>query len=169
MIRVSLERHLENSLCLYPELIDDRLWGIRQGMEVLGQDFPTLKRQDRMPNGRIADMVFVEPHRVTVVEIKRDALSTKGDGESGEDVLDQVTDYLKQCKIKYPNRSEYVGIVVGTAIAEPDKFLHKLSCCADEIRPLIFGRDIPASIKFCDCGRALDYYASSCRCGARFR
>ena len=31
--RALLERHLEESLCDYPELIDDSLFGIKPGME----------------------------------------------------------------------------------------------------------------------------------------
>ena len=47
-----LERQLEKSLCDYPELIDDSLFGIKPGMEVLGNDYPTLRQQDSLPNGR---------------------------------------------------------------------------------------------------------------------
>lgn len=168
MIKVTLERDLEHSLCLYPELVDDGLWGIRQGMEVLGPEYPTLRRQDRMPNGRVADMVFVEKTRVTVVEIKKIALSVLDEGDHGEDVVDQVSNYLQQCRIKYPGRISYRGILIGTAIRAPDKLFRKISTCLDEIQPLVFGMNIPAVIKFCRCGRALDYYAPLCHCGARF-
>ena len=81
-----------------------RLFGIRQGMDVLGSEFPILKRQDLMPNGRIADMVFVEQSRITVVEIRRGWLKIQEDSETAEDVVGQICEYLKQCRIKYPGR-----------------------------------------------------------------
>lgn len=167
MTVVRLEKHLEHSLCLYPELIDDELWGIREGMEVLGPDHPTLRRQDRMPNGRLADMVFVERVRVTVVEIKKGALNVRDGPESPEDVVDQAVDYLRQCRLKYPGKSQYRGFIVGTAISDRPRLLRKISEYQEAIVPLVFRIDIPDAIKFCRCGRALDYRATFCRCGAR--
>lgn len=169
MIRVRLEKHLEHSLCQYPELIDDSLWGIRQGMGVLGPDYPMLKRGDCMPNGRIADMVFVEQSRITVIEIKKDPLRVTADGASREDVVDQIADYLSQCRLKCPNRAEYRGFIVGTGILRPDRLVSKISALKEDITPLVFGRDIPTVIKFCACGRALDYFATLCRCGLKHR
>lgn len=169
MITVRLEKHLEHSLCLYPELIDDGLWGIRQGMEVLGANYPTLKRQDRMPNGRVADMVFVEASRITVVEIKKDTLKVRDDIDTGEDVVDQIAGYIQQCRVKYPNRRQYRGIIIGTGISDPNRLLTKVSAIRENIRPMVFGRDIPSVIKFCRCGRGLDYDAMSCRCGVECR
>jgi hypothetical protein len=167
MKTVRLKKHLEHSLCLYPELIDDGLWGIRQGMEVLGAEYPTLKRQDRMPNGTVADMVFVQSKCVWVVEIKRGMLRVKAEKEVGEDVIDQVAGYLRQCRLKYPNRDQYRGIVIGTGIADRHKFSGKLTALKEDIKPLVFGTDIPSVIKFCRCGRALDYNAVRCSCGTR--
>ena len=164
---VRLEKHLEHSLCLYPELIDDQLRGIRQGMEFLGPNYPTLRRQDRMPNGRLADLVFVERARVTVVEIKKGNLHVTNATQSREDVVDQAVDYLRQCRLKYPGKSEYRGFIVGTAVSDRDSLLRKVSKYQEAITPLVFGIDIPAAIKFCRCGRALDYQATYCCCGAR--
>jgi len=169
LITVSLEKHLEHSLCLYPELIDDGLWGIRQGMEVLGPNYPTLKRQDRMPNGRVADMVFVETAYVTVVEIKKDTLKVQEYSGSGEDDLDQIAGYIQQCRVKYPNRKQYRGIIIGTGISDSKKLFGKVSVLREDITPLVFGRDIPSVIKFCRCGRAMSYSATFCRCGASCR
>ncbi|MDQ7784146.1 MAG: hypothetical protein RDU20_14775 [Desulfomonilaceae bacterium] len=164
---VRLEKHLEHSLCLYPELIDDDLWGIRQGMECLGPNYPTLRRQDRMPNRRLADMVFVEHTRVTVVEIKKGPLNVRHETQAGEDVVEQSVDYLRQCRRKYPGKSEYRAFIVGTAIPDRHGLFRKISRYKEMITPLILGIDIPMTIKFCRCGRALGYRAMYCRCGAR--
>jgi hypothetical protein len=167
MIRVRLEKHLEHSLCRYPELIDDNLWGIKQGAGVIGPDWPTLNRQDKMPNARIADMVFVEKARVTVVEIKKYSLVVRDETGQQEDVVDQLVDYLQQCRIKYPGRAQYRGIVVGSRVPDQEKLARRIDATGETITALVFGRDIPAVIKFCVCGRAVDYFATRCRCGAR--
>lgn len=165
-MRIDLERHLEESLCQYPELIDDSLKGIRQGMaEALGSHVSSLKRQDCMPNGRLADMVFVEPVRVTVIEIKRGRLSVS-DQEGEEDVVDQIVNYLDQCRVKYPDRTEYRGFIVGTGIVNHSALITKLSSAPFEIIPLVFGRDIPSVVTICSqCGRATKYGSARCRCG----
>lgn len=163
---VRLEKDLEHSLCLYPELIDDGLWGVRQGMEVLGPNYATLKRQDRMPNGKIADLVFVRVSSVLVVEIKKNSLKVRATEESG-DVVDQIVGYIQQCRIKYPNLKRYRGIIIGTGIADSEKLMRKIVASKEDITPLIFGKHIPSVIKFCGCGRALGYNADFCRCGAR--
>ncbi|MFC1834936.1 hypothetical protein ACFL2Q_09400 [Thermodesulfobacteriota bacterium] len=166
MSTVRLERHLETSLCQYPELIDDSLWGICEGMEVVNPDGPFLKRQDSMPNGRFADMVFVEETRVTVVELKKVPLSANT-GAGDEDVVDQVCDYLDQCKEKYPGRSEYRGYIVGTGIRDRTCLMEKISTARDPIRPLVFGQDIPRVISMCRCcGRGVKCSSSTCLCGA---
>jgi hypothetical protein len=165
LITVRLEKHLEHSLCLYPELIDDSLWGIRQGMEVLGSDYSTLKRQDHMPNGTIADIVFVQSACVTVVEIKKSTLNIRNETDTREDVIDQIAGYLRQCRVKYPNKAQYRGIIIGTSIPDAVRLLDKVSTLNEDIRALVFGRDIPSIIKFCECGRAMDYNASRCYCG----
>ena len=136
-------------------------------MEVLGANYPTLKRQDRMPNGRVADMVFVEASRITVVEIKKDTLKVRDDIDTGEDVVDQIEGYIQQCRAKYPNRRQYRGIIIGTGIRSPNRLFQGIS--RQNIRPMVFGRDIPSVIKFCRCGRGLDYDAMSCRCGVECR
>jgi len=118
-----LERQIEESLCDYPELIDDSLFGIKPGMEVLGNDYPTLRQQDSLPNGRKADIVFVEKLRVTVVEVKRGLLkvqtrppiAVRGRRFEG-DVVDQITDYLCQCRLKYPDRKEYADSLSGPVL-----------------------------------------------------
>lgn len=166
MIRVRLEKHLEHSLCMYPELIDDSLWGIRQAMEFLGPGYPTLKRQDHMPNGTVADMVFVESSCITVVEIKNAALRVRVKSDSKKDVVDQIVGYIKQCRLKYPNRLRYRGIIIGPRILESRKLFNKVAGQSESLNVLVFGKDIPSVIKFCRCGRALSYYAVSCRCGA---
>lgn len=165
---VRLETHLEHSLCLYPELIDDELWGIREGMECLGPNYPTLRRQDRMPNHRVADMVFVEQIRVTVVEIKKGPLNVRNETQAAEDVVEQAVDYLRQCRIKYPGKSEYRAFIVGNAIPDREGLFRKISECHEAITPLVFGIDIPTAIKFCRCGRALGYFATYCHCGAKY-
>jgi hypothetical protein len=166
MKRISLEICLERSLCDHPELIDDSLRGIRPGLEVLGESYSTLKRQDHMPNGRIADIVFVEKHRITVVELKNADL-TVSDNPKKEDVVDQILDYLGQCRIKYPDRNEYRGFIVGTGIPDRAKLTAKLMSADDDIAPLVFGLDIPTVIKTCDaCGRAIGYSKSVCVCRA---
>lgn len=55
--------------------------------------FRFLWRQLLLPSRRRADMVFVEPERVTVVELKKTALRVT-DAAHGEDVVDQVVAYL---------------------------------------------------------------------------
>lgn len=168
MKKISLEICLETSLCDHPELIDDSLGGIRPGLEVLGDGYSTLKRQDHMPNGRIADIVFVEKHRITVVELKRADLTVSNNPKK-EDVVDQILNYLGQCRIKYPDRDEYRGFIVGTGIPNRAKLTAKLMSADDFIAPLVFGVDIPSVIKTCDaCGRAVGYSTSVCKCHARF-
>jgi hypothetical protein len=167
-VKVLQEKYLEQSLCAYPELIEDRLFGIRQGMEILGPSFPTLRRQDLMPNGRKADMVFVEQSRIIVVEIKKGCLTTRDHSETEEDVVDQICDYLTQSRIKYPGRGEYKGFVIGTGIADKSKLREKIDSSGETIIPLIFGMDIPSTIKICpSCNRALDYFHEICACGIR--
>ncbi len=167
-VKVLQEKHLEQSLCAYPELIEDRLFGIRQGMDVLGSGFPNLKRQDLMPNGRIADMVFVEQSRITVVEIKKGSLKIREHSEIGEDVIDQICDYLNQCRIKYPGRVEYKGFIIGTGVDDKSKLEQKVDTSGETITPLIFGMDIPSTIKICPhCNRAVDYFSEICACGIK--
>ncbi len=165
--KVYLEDRIEHSLWLYPELIDDSLFGIRPGMAVLGERYPTVYRQDVMPGGRRADLVFVEPHRVTVAELKKDSLHVSGDPNT-EDVVDQVVDYLHQCLKKYPDRSEYRGFVIGTGIRDRDRLERKIQEAPFPVTPLIFGRDIPSAIRFCThCRRAVAYDSRLCPCGAK--
>jgi len=167
--KIGLERDLEESLCDYPELIDDTLFGIRQGMEALGDDFPTLKRQDPMPNGRRADLVFVEHSRVTVIEIKKGRIAVGIDGESEWDAIDQISDYLRQSRLKYPSRREYRGFIVGTEIVDRGKVEAKIRTSGEVIIPLVLGRDIPSTVKICSsCNRAVGFFDPSCLCGERF-
>jgi hypothetical protein len=134
-------------------------------MRVLGPDVPELARQDRMPNGRRADMVFVEASRITVVEIKKGAVSAGGNPRR-EDVIDQITAYIKQCRVKYPGRTQYRGFVVGTSVEDESKVRAKIAASREEIAALMFGRDIPRYVKFCPrCTRAVDYDRAACVCG----
>jgi hypothetical protein len=160
------EADLETSLCQYPELIDDSLFGIREGMGFLGKPF--LARQDKLPNGGKADMVFVEPARITVIEVKKVPLRIRGSSAKRRDVVEQIADYLKKCRSKYPGRSEYRGFIIGSRIQDKEKLLSKIFLLQDVVKPLVFRRDIPGEIKLCNCKRALDYWATICRCGARF-
>jgi len=169
MTRIFLEWGLQDSLCKYPELIDDSLRGISEGMECLS-DHPTLKREDLMPNGRRADMVFVEKSRVTVVELKKVELKVLQSSQPGEDVLDQILDYLQGVRKKYPGRDHYRGFIVGTRISDPASLNEKIAQSGEHVVPLIFGRDIPADIRICDrCNRARPYDALNCPCGVRSR
>jgi hypothetical protein len=166
--KVILEKHLEESLCAYPELIEDSLFGIRQGMDVLGPNYANLRRQDLMPNGRIADMVFVEESRITVAEIKKGPLKTREHSGIEEDVVDQICDYLNQSRIKYPGRGQYKGFIIGTGIADRFKLRQKIDCSGETIIPLIFGMDIPSTIKICPrCNRAVGYFTEICVCGTK--
>ncbi len=161
---VRLERQLEQSLCDHPELIDDSLFGIKPGMEALGGDYPTVRKQDSLPNGRKADIVFIEKKRVTVIEVKRGVLRVQ-DRSLEEDVVDQITDYLRQCRLKYPNRQEYRGFIVGTGIADRSEMNRKLSSAPERIVALIFGFDIPQCIRICTrCFRAVAWTRNSCIC-----
>ncbi len=162
--RALLERHLEESLCDYPELIDDSLFGIKPGMEVLGSDYPTLKQQDSLPNGRKADIVFVEKLRVTVVEVKRGPLKIQAQRPE-EDVVDQIADYLRQCRLKYPDRDEYRGFIIGTRIPDRNQLDKKLSLIPEKIVVLIFGSDIPKCVRICTrCYRAVPHHSAVCVC-----
>jgi len=163
--KIRLERDLEKSLCDYPELIDDSLWHIRQGLEVLDPEGPFLKRQDVLPNGRIADLVFVEHARITVVELKKGLLAVSvANGQ--EDVVDQISNYLAQCRIKYPGREEYRGFIIGSGVSDRKIMETKISSQRDVIRVLVFGKDIPSTISICHhCGRAVRYGESYCACG----
>ena len=38
----------------------------------------------------------------------------------------QIIGYLKQCRLKYPGKEQYRGIVVGTAIPDKDKLARKV-------------------------------------------
>jgi hypothetical protein len=161
---VLLERHLERSLCDYPELIDDSLFGIKPGMAALGSDYPTLKKQDSLPNGRKADIVFVEKLRITVVEVKRGILRVQAHSPE-EDVVDQITDYLRQCRLKYPNREEYRGFIIGTGIADRNELARKLASVPDKIVALIYGSDIPKCVRICTrCYRAVPFQRDCCVC-----
>lgn len=159
---------LQNLLCRHPELIDDSLYGISEGMCL--PDYPTLKREDLMPNGRRADMVFVEKSRITVVELKKVDLKVLQSSQPGEDVLDQILDYLRGVREKYPGRVHYRGFVVGTRISNRASLAEKIAQSGEQIVPLVFGRDIPADIRICSrCSRALPYDALNCPCGVRSR
>jgi hypothetical protein len=166
--KVILEKHLEESLCAYPELIEDRLLGIRQGMDSLGSNYPTLRRQDLMPNGRMADMVFVEKSRITVAEIKKGPIRVLEFTQNGEDVVDQICDYLKQSRVKYPGRGQYKGFIIGTSVADRIKLRQKIDLSGETIILLIFGMDIPSTIKICPrCNRAVNYFSEICVCGIK--
>lgn len=169
MIFQELEKDIEYSLCQYPELIDDALFGIREGTEVLGSQVPVLKRQDTMPDGTRADLVFVEPTRVTVVEIKKGFLTVDENASAPMDVVEQISGYLTQCRIKYPDREGYQGYLVGTGTNDAEKLARRIAMSGEVIVPLIFGRDIPDTVKFCSsCYRAVDYWKTTCPCGQRF-
>jgi hypothetical protein len=162
--QVILEKSLRQALCRYPELIEDSLFGIRPGMGVLGGDWPSLEEHDELPNGRQADIVLVQPARITVVETKKGTLTVSQD-PAKEDVIDQIVDYIGQCKIKYPGKMEYRGFIVGTRIANKEQLQAKLSIVRENVMPLIFGRDIPSAIRICDrCHRAIPYEARGCIC-----
>jgi hypothetical protein len=103
-----------------------------------------------------------------VVETKKGPLSVS-DHPLKEDVIDQITDYLGQCRIKYAERLEYRGFIVGTRIANEEQFNIKLSSVGEKVVPLIFGRDIPSVIKICgNCHRAVSYETPRCFCGVSF-
>lgn len=162
---LGMERQLVRSLCNYPELIDDSLFGIRPGRECLGDQFATVRNEDLMPNGRKADIVFVEPQRITVVEVKRDALYVS-QSPRHEDPVDQIVDYLEQCESKYPGRAEYRGFIVGRLIPARKALDTKLAFAPYRITPLLFGVHIPAAIRICPaCKRAVRYESSLCVCG----
>jgi hypothetical protein len=161
---IILEKSLRKALCQYPELIEDSLFGIRPGMSILGPNWRSLEEHDELPNGRQADIVFVEPERITVVETKKGALTVSNDPKK-EDVIDQIIDYIGQCRIKYPGRTEYRGFIVGTRFADKEKLENKLSSVPENVTPLIFGRDIPSAIRICDqCYRAQPYDSPTCAC-----
>lgn len=160
---IKLERDLEESLCKYPELIAPDLAGIRQGMHFVNPDGPYLRRQDKLPNGRLADMVFVETARVTVVELKKVPLKVSVDNT--EDSVDQILDYMNQCREKYPNRLEYRGFIVGPYAPDEEALNSKIICAGQNISFLIFGRHIPSSIIICErCGLARGFNSSKCAC-----
>ena len=166
MKHVILARYLRTALIRYPELIDDSLLGIRPGGELLGDDHPALKEHDVLPNGRQADIVFVEEERITVVETKQDSLYVSLE-EAKEDDVELIVDYLGQVRIKYPNRALYRGFLVGTGILDREKMEKKLSLFGEDVKPLVFGKHIPATIKFCrPCRRAVDYCRPMCVCGS---
>ena len=120
-----------------------------------------------MPNGRAADIVFVEKERITVVEVKKTSLSVSMNPKR-EDAVDQIIDYLAQCVVKYPGRLDYRGFIVGTRIADKFELTAKLSTAPFTIIALVFGIDIPSSVKMCSlCRRAVSYETSLCRCGVR--
>lgn len=166
------ERDYQDFLCLYPELIDDDFFGIREGMEaVYGASGPFLKRELFLPSRRRADMTIVEPERVTVVELKKIALKVT-DAAHGEDVVEQVVAYLKECRSVYPGRAVYRGFVIGMRVQDREELAEKIRLVDEDVTALVLGLDIPlrGSIRFCvRCNRAVSHYRDECPCGALLR
>ena len=99
-----------------------------------------------------------------MVEVKRGLLRVRTQ-RSEEDVVDQITDYISQCRLKYPGRDEYRGFIIGTGIANPVHLDKKLSGLPEKIAVSVFGSDIPQYIRVCACCcRAIPHHRANCVC-----
>jgi hypothetical protein len=146
-----LERHLEQLLVNFPNLVSSYLWG-RKFPEV--NEFGEVNvcvRQGELPecNGRV-DLAFVTEQTIHVVELKRGTVSGKA--------LKQLKRYLNPIQQRCPDHL-IIGYLAGRRWR--DWFPLRDTLSNERIRVLLVGQEIPreGELLACENCRAGFHYA----------
>jgi hypothetical protein len=133
-----LEEQYERAIRAYPNIIDNRLRTMSRGR--LGEVNVCLE-QECLPDGisRI-DLAFITESSVFLVELKRDIVDA--------DTLAQLRRYKGQFLKLYP-RHDVIGFLVGMRCRDEKKLESAIG--AEDIKILLFERDVPHPRKITEC------------------
>ncbi len=150
-----LERHLEQMLVNFPNLVSSDLWGRKLPIVNRFGDINVCVRQGRLREcrGRI-DLAFITECTVHVVELKRRTVSVE--------TLEQLKRYLISVQGRYPDHLT-VGYLAGRACK--DWPLLRAVLKDERVSTLIVGRDIPRvrELRICkNCKAGFHYRHESC-------
>jgi len=136
-----LEKHLEQLLVNFPNLVSSYLWGRKFRVVNEFGDINVCVRQAELPecNGRI-DLAFVTENTIHVVELKRLTV--------GLNTLDQLKRYLDPIQARYPNHL-VVGYMAGRRCQDWPTLRQALS--NERVRILLVGDDIPRKKELLRC------------------
>lgn len=150
-----LEKHLEQLLVNFPNLVSSYLWGRKFPVVKQFGDINVCVRQGDLPecNGRV-DLVFVTETTLHAVELKRAIVSVKS--------LSQLERYLDPLQKRYPNHL-VIGYLAGKRC--PDWPSLKLALNNQRVRVLRMGHEIPRvkELRTCmECGAGYHYSRPYC-------
>lgn len=150
-----LEKHFEQLLVNFPNLVSSHLWGrkFREAREF--GDINICVRQGELPecNGR-SDLAFITENTAHIVELKRRTV--------GVSALSQLKRYLEPVQLRYPNH-----LVLGYLVGRYCRDLLKLrtALVTERVNLLLVGQEIPRmrELRICDtCGAGFHYRFSTC-------
>lgn len=150
-----LEKHLEQLLMNFPNLISSHLWG-RKFHEARGfGDVNVCVRQGELPecNGR-TDLVFITDNIVHIVELKRRTV--------GVTALSQLKRYLGPVQVRYPNHL-VLGYLVGRYCRNWPRLREQMR--NERVSVLLVGKEIPSvrELRTCEaCGAGFHFKSQIC-------
>jgi len=150
-----LEKHLEQLLVNFPNLVSSDLWGHKFRLVTEFGDINVCVRQGKLPEckGRV-DLAFVTGSTVHIVELKRSTLSI--------DTLDQLNRYLGPVQERYPDHL-IMGYLAGRKCKDWPSLREALK--NERVRMLLVGNEIPRvkELLSCEsCGAGFHYGHKVC-------
>lgn len=145
-----LEKHLEQLLVNFPNLVSSYLWGRKFPEVNQFGDINVCVRQGELRecHGRV-DLAFITESTIHIVELKRRTVSV--------DTLDQLKRYLEPIQARYPNHT-IIGYIVGRKCR--DWATLRVALAHSPVTVLLVGGDIPrvSELRICERCRAGYHY-----------
>jgi hypothetical protein len=150
-----LERHLEQLLVNFPNLVNSHLWG-RKFRDSRGfGEVNVCVRQGKLPecSGR-SDLAFITEHTIHIVELKRRIV--------GVTAREQLKRYLGPLQARYPDHL-VLGYLLGRSCCDMPKL--RAALVNERVSVLLVGQNIPrvGELRTCQiCGAGFHYHHEIC-------
>jgi len=150
-----LEKHLEQMLVNFPNLVSSYLWGRKFPVVKEFGDVNVCVRQGDLPecNGRV-DLAFVTESTIHIIELKRRNVSVES--------FYQLKRYVGPVQQRYPDHL-IIGYLAGQKGSDWPTLREALT--SERIRVLLVGNEIPrvGELRTCEnCGAGFHYKHQIC-------